>query len=126
MSIEKKITELGSHELNELSNRLQDFCDERDWEKFHSPKNLVMALSVEVSELVEHFQWLTEQQSFELEEDAKARVSEELADSFNYLIRVADKLGVNLIEVANKKIDKNADKYPVELVRGSAKKYTEY
>ena len=85
-----------------------------------------MALSVEVSELVEHFQWLTEQQSFELEEDAKARVSEELADSFNYLIRVADKLGVNLIEVANKKIDKNADKYPVELVRGSAKKYTEY
>jgi len=112
--------------LSDLKQRLRDFAAARDWEQYHSPKNLTMALSVEVSEIVEHFQWLTEEQSKNLPKDKQAEVKTELADTFIYLIRLADKLDIDLLDVAEQKINHNEEKYPVDKVRGSAKKYTEY
>jgi NTP pyrophosphatase (non-canonical NTP hydrolase) len=105
---------------------LRQFAAERDWEKFHSPKNISMALSVEVAEILEHFQWMTEQQSRELDQDKQAEVSEELADAFIYLVRLADQLDIDLMAAAESKLKINADKYPADRVRGSSKKYTEY
>jgi dCTP diphosphatase len=115
-----------SDSLNELRGRLQAFVEERDWQQFHSPKNLAMAMIVEAAELVEHFQWLTEQQSLELAEGKREQVAHEIADTFVYLLRMADVLGIDLIAAANAKIDLNAKKYPAEKVRGSNAKYTEY
>jgi len=112
--------------LSDLKQRLRDFAAARDWEQYHSPKNLTMALSVEVSEIVEHFQWLTEEQSKALPKDKQAEVETELADTFIYLIRLADKLDVDLLAAASKKIKLNEEKYPAEKVRGSSKKYSEY
>ena len=109
-----------------LRDKLRAFAEARDWDQFHSPKNLSMALMVEVAELMEHFQWLTEAQSFDLAAENKNAVSEELADILLYLIRLSDKLGVDLLEAAQNKLEKNAVKYPAEQVRGSPKKYTEY
>ncbi len=114
------------HSLEGLKLRLREFAEERDWDKFHSPKNLSMALIVEAAELVEHFQWLTQAESLELPEEKLQDVKEELADILIYLVRIADKLGVDLIEEAYRKIEKNTRKYPAELVRGRADKYTEY
>ena len=113
-------------ELLILRDKLRTFAEARDWDQFHSPKNLSMALMVEVAELMEHFQWLTEAQSFALAADNKTAVSEELADILLYLIRLADKLGVDLQQAALHKLEKNALKYPVEQARGSAKKYSDY
>jgi dCTP diphosphatase len=113
-------------ELLMLRDKLRAFAAARDWDQFHSPKNLSMALMVEVAELMEHFQWLTEAQSGNLAEEKKAVVAEELADILLYLVRLADKLGVDLPEAALHKLEKNAVKYPAEQVRGSAKKYSEY
>lgn len=112
--------------LDDLRARLQKFVDERDWSQFHSPKNLAMAMIVEAAELVEHFQWLTEQQSLEIATDKREQVSHEIADTFVYLLRMADVLGIDLIAAANAKIDLNAQKYPADKVRGSNAKYTEY
>ena len=109
-----------------LRDKLRAFAEARDWDQFHSPKNLSMALMVEVAELMEHFQWLTEAQSGDLAADKKAVVAEELADILLYLVRLADKLDVDLKEAALHKLEKNAAKYPPEQVRGSAKKYSEY
>jgi NTP pyrophosphatase (non-canonical NTP hydrolase) len=109
-----------------LRDKLRAFAEARDWNQFHSPKNLSMALMVEVAELMEHFQWLTEAQSGDLAAEKKAVVAEELADILLYLVRLSDKLEVNLLEAALHKLEKNAVKYPAELVRGSAKKYSEY
>ena len=114
-----------SKELEELRNTLRQFAAERDWDQFHSPKNLASARCVEAAELLEHFQWLTEDQSCNLSPEAKTKVADELADVFVYLIRLADKLDVELIEAARNKIAHNAEKYPVEKARGSARKYTE-
>ena len=114
------------NEFEELRVRVSDFARERDWEQFHSPKNLSMALIVEAGELVEHFQWLKQSESRELPEEKLAAVEEELADILVYLVRIADQLGVDLIRAADKKIKSNGAKYPVEIVRGSARKYTEY
>ena len=94
-----------SHDvIDELAARLRQFAAERDWEQFHSPKNLSMALSVEVAEIVEHFQWLTEQQSRELDQDKQAEVSEELADAFIYLVRLADQLDIDLLAAADEQV----------------------
>ncbi|MEH6346460.1 MAG: nucleotide pyrophosphohydrolase, partial [Bermanella sp.] len=112
--------------LEELKVKLQDFADQRDWDQFHSPKNLSMALSVEASELVECFQWLTEEQSQNLSPEQHQAVIDEMADVQIYLLRLATKLNVNLVEAAEQKIVKNEAKYPAELVKGSSKKYTEY
>ncbi|MHB8258417.1 MAG: nucleotide pyrophosphohydrolase [Acidiferrobacterales bacterium] len=108
--------------LDLLVQRLRGFARERDWEQFHSPKNLSMALIVEAAELVEHFQWLTEQQSLQLPANTLAAVEQELADIFIYLIRISDRLGVNLVEAAWRKIEINERKYPADKVRGKAGK----
>ena len=113
-------------EFKVLQKELQDFADERDWDQFHSPKNLSMALSVETSELVECFQWLTEEQSHNLSPKQRQAVVEEMADVQIYLLRLATKLDVNLLEAVEQKILKNAEKYPADKVKGSSKKYTEY
>jgi dCTP diphosphatase len=110
----------------ELRDRLRKFVAERDWDQFHSPKNLAMALSVEAAELVEHFQWLTEDQSHRLPPEKLAQVRDEMADVLVYLVRLADKLDVNLLDAAAAKIEKNALKYPADKVRGSMKKYSDY
>jgi NTP pyrophosphatase (non-canonical NTP hydrolase) len=112
-------------EINELKFRLREFAAAREWDQFHSPKNLSMALIAETAELVEHFQWLTEAQSSNLKPEKLAEVEAELADIFIYLIRTADKLDIDLIAAAKKKIENNEAKYPADKVKGSAKKYTE-
>lgn len=109
-----------------LRDKLRAFAEARDWDQFHSPKNLSMALMVEVAEMMEHFQWLTESQSGNLEAQKKAVVAEELADILLYLVRLSDKLDVDLLKAALHKLGKNEVKYPAEQVRGSAKKYSEY
>ena len=112
-------------EIDRLREQLRAFAEARDWEKFHSPKNLAMALAAEAGELLEVFQWMTEPQSRDLPPDARARASAEIADVLLYLVRLADQLGVDPIEAANRKIVANAAKYPVDKARGTAKKYTE-
>jgi len=114
-----------SSNLNDLKQRLRNFAEARDWDQFHSPKNLSMALSAEVAEIVEHFQWLTEEQSKNLPKDKLAEVETELADTLIYLIRLADKLDIDLLKAAQNKIEINEQKYPVEKAKGNAKKYTE-
>jgi NTP pyrophosphatase (non-canonical NTP hydrolase) len=112
--------------IPDLQHQLRDFAAERDWEQFHTPKNLVMALAGEVGELIEIFQWLTPDQSANvLSVPAQAiHVREELADVFAYLLRLCDVLGVDLEQALREKITHNALKYPVETARGSAAKYT--
>ncbi len=112
--------------INQLTQQLRDFAADRDWDQFHSPKNLSMALSVEVSELLEHFQWLTEEQSRHLPKDKLDEVGTEIADVFIYLMRLSDKLGIDILDATNRKMIQNAIKYPADKARGSSKKYTEY
>jgi len=112
--------------LNNLRHRLNDFVNERDWAQFHTPKNLAMAMIVEAAELVEHFQWDTPTESQQLTPEKREAVSHELADTFVYLLRIAEVLNIDLIDAANQKIDLNALKYPVEKAKGSNAKYTEY
>ena len=114
------------NELEKLRVRISDFAKERDWNQFHSPKNLSMALIVEAGELVEHFQWMKQEDSFNLPREKFEAVEEELADILVYLVRIADQLDVDLIKAARKKIKSNETKYPADKVRGSSKKYTEY
>jgi dCTP diphosphatase len=113
-------------ELAALRDRLRAFAAARDWNTFHSPKNLAMALIAEAAEIVEHFQWLTEAQSATLPPAKKAEVADELADVLIYLVRLADKLDVDLAAAADAKMIRNEAKYPAPLVKGSARKYTEY
>lgn len=117
---------MNQNDLETLKLRLRDFADSRDWNQFHSPKNLCMALSVEIAEITEHFQWLTEEQSRNLPQDKREEVATELADTLLYLIRLADKLKIDLAAAASSKIELNAQKYPVDMSRGNAKKYTEF
>ncbi|HVY65372.1 MAG TPA: nucleotide pyrophosphohydrolase [Gammaproteobacteria bacterium] len=117
---------MSAETLRALQERLAAFAAARDWEQFHSPKNLAMALSVEAAELVEQFQWLTEEQSRALDAERYARVRLELADVFIYLLRIADRLNVDLLAAAADKIALNEQKYPAARVRGDARKYTEY
>lgn len=112
--------------LKELQDKLLAFARERDWEQFHSPKNLVMALSVEASELLEHFQWLTEAQSESLSETKRQEVGHEMADIFIYLLRLSERLDIDVLEMVEQKIKINHEKYPADKVRGSSKKYNEY
>jgi len=119
------MTAPNPHGLTQLRDALRQFAAERDWDQFHSPKNLASALAVEAAELLERFQWLTEDQSRRLPPDELAKVREEMADVLNYLVRLADKLDVNLLEAARDKIQVNALKYPVEKSRGSARKYSD-
>ncbi len=112
--------------LKDLRERINQFVQERDWAQFHSPKNLAMAMIVEAAEVVEHFQWMTEEESQNLDTEKKVQVGHELADTLVYLLRIAEVSGIDLIAAANKKIDLNANKYPVEKAKGSNSKYTKY
>lgn len=112
--------------LAELTRKLRDFAQERDWEQFHSPKNLAMAMIVEAAELVEHFQWLTAEQSTALNPTKREEVRQEIGDVLIYLTRIADRLGIDPVAAAHDKMVINAAKYPAELARGSAAKSTEY
>ena len=111
--------------LEELKLNLRSFAHERDWEQYHSPKNLVMALSGEVGELVEHFQWLTAEESEALSEEKLQAVAEEIADVQLYLIRLADRLNVDILTASRRKIQLNALKYPVNKCKGLKQKYTD-
>ena len=117
---------MSANRLAELQRRLAEFAAARDWDQFHSPKNLAMALAVEAAELVEEFQWLTEEQSRALEPERHERVRLEAADVLIYLLRLADKLDIDLLRAAADKIAQNEEKYPANRVRGSSRKYTEY
>jgi len=112
--------------FHSLSMALQEFADERDWQQFHTPKNLVMALGIEVAELQEPFQWLTPEESRNLSAEKLAEVRLEMGDVFIYLIRLADQLQIDLLSAATEKLELNKAKYPADKVRGKAKKYTEY
>lgn len=112
--------------LAELRQKIDNFVNERDWAQFHSPKNLAMAMIVEAAELVEHFQWDTIEESYELSTEKRQEVANELADTFVYLLRLAEVTGIDLIQAANEKIALNAIKYPVEKSKGSNAKYTVY
>ena len=112
--------------IEKLAEEIRKFAEERDWDQFHSPKNLSMALAVEASEIMEIFQWLTEDQSGNLPSEKMAELSDELADVAIYLVRLADKLEIDLEGAVEAKIALNKKKYPADKVRGSAKKYSEY
>ena len=109
-------------DINTIQEKLSKFASDRDWEQFHSPKNLAMALSVEVSELVEIFQWLTPEQSSNLSNKQMLAAQEEVADIAIYLLTLCDVLGINLTNVVEDKIKLNTKKYPVEVSKGNAKK----
>lgn len=103
---------MSTDSLKNLQQSLIEFSNARDWEKFHSPKNLTMALSVEVAELMEHFQWMTEDNSRKLQDQTLAEVKEEVADVLLYLLQICNQLNIDPIEAAQKKLLKNAVKYP--------------
>lgn len=113
-------------DLTALRDELRRFVEERDWQQFHTPKNLAMALAGEAAEILEIFQWLTPEQSKELSPEKMTEIREEIGDVLIYLVRLADQLGVNPLEAANEKVEKNRAKYPAELARGRADKYTAY
>jgi dCTP diphosphatase len=113
-------------DLEHLRDALRVFAGEREWDRYHSPKNLAMALCVEAAELLEQFQWLTEAESAEPDVQCRAAVEEELADVLIYLVRLADRLGVDLIAAASAKLEANEKKYPVRHARGNARKYTTF
>ena len=114
-----------SDALQALQKALREFAHERDWEQFHSPKNLATALSVEAAELLEHFQWLTDEQSRTLDDAKRTAVGEELADVLLYLLQLADKLDIDPLQAAERKLRLNAQKYPADRARGRSDKYTE-
>ena len=114
---------LDSDRLETLQTKLREFVAERDWDQFHTPKNLTMALVAEAGELVEHFQWLTPEQSADLPVDTRAEVELEIADVLLFLLRLCDKLGIDPVLAAGKKLALNAERYPVAKARGSATKY---
>ena len=124
--MEFPMSDLTEQNINSIKQQIRDFAEARDWDQFHSPKNLSMALSSEVSEITEHFQWLTEEQSASLPQNKLKEVETELADTLIYLIRLADKLDVDLLNATLDKIKLNEQKYPVNKAKGNAKKYTEF
>jgi dCTP diphosphatase len=125
-TVKSKVATDQKDSLEQLKATLLAFVEARDWAQFHSPKNLAMAMIVEAAELVEHFQWDTEAQSAVLSPDKREEVSHELADTFVYLLRISQVLGIDLIAAANAKIVLNGQKYPVEKARGKNNKYTDY
>jgi dCTP diphosphatase len=108
-----------------IQGQLARFAAEREWDRFHSPKNLSMALAGEVGELVEHFQWVTEEESTQFPERKKDAIAEELADIVIYALRLSDKLGIDIEKAVAEKMVANAKKYPVDVSKGNAIKYSE-
>lgn len=120
------MTNAADSDLARLRELVREFVDERDWDQFHTPKNLASALTVEAAELLEHFQWLRDGRLEELGPDKLEQVRHEMADVLVYLVRLADKLDVDLFGAVQEKMVLNREKYPAELVRGDARKYHEY
>jgi len=110
--------------IEALRVRLAQFVAERDWDQFHNPKNLAMALAAEAGELLEHFQWLTAEESAQLSSETLTEVELEIADVLMFLVRLADRLDINLLMAAQRKLAINTSKYPVEKAKGRATKYT--
>jgi len=117
---------MSKDSLTDLNLKLKDFAVSRDWEQFHSPKNLAMAISGEAGELLEHFQWLTEPQSQAIEGKKKQEVAYELADILIYLIRMSERLDIDLVSAAYEKMAINEERYPAEKVRGDSRRADEY
>jgi dCTP diphosphatase len=115
------VTPTDGNGIKEIIGKLLKFRKERDWEQFHSPKNLAISISIEAAELLEHFQWVKESEILTFEE--KHEVAKELADIFNYVIMLAEDLGIDIVESSKEKIEENGKKYPIEKAKGSAKKY---
>lgn len=113
-------------DIASIKRELEEFVNERDWDKFHTPKNLSMALTIEATELMELFLWLNNEEVAAISPNKLEKIEDEVADILIYLIRIATKLNIDINNAVNKKIEKNRNKYPAELVRGSAKKYTDY
>jgi NTP pyrophosphatase (non-canonical NTP hydrolase) len=114
-----------SREIEELQAALRRFAEERDWGQFHTPKNLAASLSIEAAEVLEHFQWLTDEQSRQLTDEQRLKVGHEIADVLLYLLQLSDKLGIDPLQAAREKLAINAEKYPADKARGSSRKYTE-
>lgn len=112
--------------MKSLKEEIKTFAEERDWDKYHSPKNLAIGLNVESAELLETFLWLTEEESKKLDDSQLVKLKEEIGDVMIYLTNLADKFGLDPIECAKAKIKLNKSKYPSHIVKGSAKKYSEY
>jgi NTP pyrophosphatase (non-canonical NTP hydrolase) len=112
--------------LDQILQQIRTFRDERDWMQFHNPKNLACSVSIEAAELLEHFQWTTPEESLDVATRKKTEIAHEIADVAVYLIELADNLGIDLAEAITVKMKLNAEKYPVDKVRSSAKKYNEY
>jgi NTP pyrophosphatase (non-canonical NTP hydrolase) len=117
---------MNANDLTAIRDLVRIFVTERDWDQFHTPKNLASALSVEAAELLEHFQWLKTGEFAELGADKLEQVKHEMADVLVYLVRIADKLDVDLGKAVEEKMVLNRAKYPAEQVRGDARKYDEY
>lgn len=120
------MSQTDTDSLDQLNHRLASFARARDWEPFHSPKNLSMALIAEAAELVEHFQWLTQAESAALPADRHEAVRMELADILIYLVRLGERLDIDLIRAAHDKMDLNETRFPVDRVRGLARRASEY
>jgi NTP pyrophosphatase (non-canonical NTP hydrolase) len=114
-----------ARDLRELRDALRHFAVERDWDRFHSPKNLAMALNVEAGELLEHFQWLGDEQSRRVDQDSRQAIAHEMSDVLLYLVQLADKLDVDLLAAATHKMALNAVKYPADKQRGGIRAATE-
>lgn len=111
--------------MEDLIRKIREFARKRNWERFHTPKNLVMALAVEVAEIAEHLQWLTGEESLDLPEQKKDAIREEVGDVFIYLLRLCDVLQIDLLDATSSKLKINARKYPVDKAFDNAKKYDE-
>ena len=112
--------------MKELREKIKEFREERDWDQYHSPKNLAMALMVEVGELAEHFQWLTPEESHNIPPEKLEKIKDEIGDIMIYLANLADKLNIDPVQAAHDKVEKNRSKYPAEKVAGKSLKYSEY
>ena len=113
-------------ELSDITKKIIAFRDERDWAQFHNPKDMAIAISLEAGELLEHFLWKAPEEVEKRVESHREEISDEIADIAVYLVELADNLGIDLVQAMAAKIEKNAEKYPADRVRGSAKKYSEY
>jgi len=112
-------------EIKKLTEKINQFNAERDWDQFHAPKDLALSLVLEAAEVLEHFQWKTNEEFAVYLKTHKEDIADELGDVMNYLLQLADAMDIDIMDASRKKMEKNAKKYPVEKAKGSAKKYTE-
>lgn len=111
--------------LSDLQKQIRNFCDDRDWDQFHNPKDLSISLALEAAEVMEHFQWKNAEEMDKHSKDKKVELGEELADVFYWVLLLANKLDIDLVDAFDKKMIKNEEKYPISKAKGSHKKYTE-